>query len=205
MASMRHAFGALGLPVPDDAGLRSMVGPPLQVSIAEQGVPDELSDALIDAYRAEFRREGMLGGNSVFPGVPEALDALRAAGLPLAVATSKPQVFARQIAEHFDLARHMVGDVEGVFGADMDGGPRATKAAVIEHALTSLAARGLDLREHPQDVVMVGDRSHDVHGAAAHGIATVGVAWGYAEPGELEDAGAVTVVRHPDELAALIA
>ncbi len=200
--SMRAAFEEVGLPSPDDAGLRAMVGPPLLVSLAEQGVPDDRADEVITAYRRHFREHGMLGGNSVFDGIDDALDRLGAAGIPMAVATSKPQRFAREIAEHFGLARHFVGGVDGVFGADDDGGPRSAKADVIAHALASLAERGLapDVTE----IVMVGDREHDVNGAKTHGIPTVAVAWGYADPGEVEEAGAVAVVQSPAELVDLL-
>ena len=72
------------------------------------------------------------------------------------------------------------------------------KATVIGEALASLAGRG---GHDPACTLMVGDREHDVHGAAAHGIDTLGAAWGYALPGELELAGAVGVVGRPDDLA----
>lgn len=47
---------------------------------------------------------------------------------------------------------------------------------------------------------MVGDRLHDVEGAAEHGLRCVGAGWGYAEPGELVAAGADTVYDSADEL-----
>lgn len=200
--SMREVFVEMGLPAPDDAALRAMVGPPLIVSLREQGVPDDRLDEVITAYRRHFREHGMLGGNSVFDGIHEVLNQFTAAGIPLAVATSKPQILAREIAEHFDLARHMVGGIDGVYGADDDGGPRSAKADVIAHALASLAERGLT--PDATEIVMVGDREHDVNGAKAHGIPTIAVAWGYADAGEVEDAGAAAVVAGPAQLADVI-
>ena len=112
------------------------------------------------------------------PGVPALLTGLRAAGLRLAVATSKPEATARRIVAGVGIDEYfaLVG------GADPAGG-RIGKAAVIGSVLHRLA---LDPRREP--VVMVGDRHHDVDGAAAFGIPAVGVAWGYAEPGELRGA-----------------
>lgn len=193
-ASARVAFAALGLPVPDDQALRRFVGPPLPSSFALFGVPPERVPEAVEAYRGYFREQGMWQ-NSVYDGVPEQLAALRAAGVRLAVATSKPEVFARPIGERYGLTGHLAGGVDGVFGAPLDDVP-STKADVIAAALAALTPTG--------PVVMVGDRSHDAVGAAAHGLPCLGVAWGYAEPGELEDAGAIGVVPRVDGLAAAV-
>ncbi|MGC5165771.1 HAD hydrolase-like protein [Luteimicrobium sp. DT211] len=200
-ASLRAALTEAGFPVPDDAGLRRFVGPPLPLMLRQSGVPADRVDELVATYRRHFTAGGMFD-NAVFPGIPEAMDALAAAGATLAVATSKPEVYARQIAEHFGLDAHLTHGVDGVFGADADQGARSGKAEVVAHALATLASRGV--ATGPATTVMVGDREHDVLGAGRHGIATVGVAWGYAEPGELEAAGAVAVVATPAELVTLL-
>ncbi|WP_425471239.1 HAD hydrolase-like protein [Xylanimonas allomyrinae] len=193
-ASVAHAFTALGLPVPDAATLRSFVGPPITDSLPAHGVPPERLAEAVGAYRAEFRATGMWD-NAVFAGIPEQLARLRAAGCELAVATSKPEVFAVPIAERFGLSAL----VDGVFGAPLD--EQATKADVIAKAL---AALGRTPADGPAPglgrVLMVGDREHDVVGARAHDIGCLGVSWGYAHPGELEAAGALAVV---DDVAAL--
>ena len=105
--------------------------------------------------------------NSLFDGIPQLLSDLRAAGVRLAVATSKAEPTARRILEHFGLDEHF----EVIAGASLDG-VRSTKAEVVAHALAQLGPL-------PERVVMVGDRAHDVEGAAAHGIGTVVVDWGY--------------------------
>lgn len=186
-ASARVAFRALDLPVPDDVALRRFVGPPLPASFALFDVaPARVADA-VAAYRGYFRERGMWE-NRVYDGVPEQLAALRAAGVRLAVATSKPEVFAGPICERFGLTPYL----EGVFGAPLDDVP-STKADVIAAALAALEPAG--------PVVMVGDREHDAHGAAAHGLPCLGVAWGYAQERELEDAGVVGTVRDVADLA----
>jgi phosphoglycolate phosphatase len=187
--------------VPDDAALRRFVGPPLPEMLVAHGVPAGRVEELVATYRRHFTAGGMFD-NSVFPGIEEALVELREAGAVLAVATSKPEVYARQIARHFGLDAHLAHGLDGVFGADADQGTRAGKAEVVAHARANLAARGVAVG--PATTVMVGDREHDVLGAGRHGIATVGVTWGYAEPGELEEAGAVAVVHTPRELKDLL-
>lgn len=189
-ASARVAFTALDLPVPDDAALRRFVGPPLADSFPRFGVThDRVADA-IAAYRGYFRETGMWE-NSVYTGIPEQLATLRGAGARLAVATSKPEVFAGPICERFGLARFL----DGVFGAPLDHVP-SSKATVVAAALDALRPQGA--------VLMVGDREHDVHGARANGVDCLGVAWGYAQPGELLDAGALGVVEDVDALASAV-
>lgn len=189
-ASARVAFTALGLPVPDDAALRRFVGPPLAESFPRFGVPADQVVAAIAAYRGYFREAGMWE-NSVYAGIPDQLAVLRAAGVRLAVATSKPEVFAGPICERFGLAPYL----EGVFGAPLDHVP-SSKATVIATALDALRPGGA--------VLMVGDREHDVHGARAHDVDCLGVGWGYAQPGELLGAGALAVVAEVDGLAAAV-
>jgi phosphoglycolate phosphatase len=201
LASVRHAYAALGLPVPAEPLLRGFVGPPLAESFLTHGVPADLVGDAVAAYR-EVYAAGNLLDNAVYPGVPECLTALRDDGVRLAVATSKPEPMARRIVAHFGLEAFLERGLDDVFGATLDG-TRTSKGDVVGHALTSLDAAGLDATALAQagGVVMVGDREHDVHGAAAHGIACVGVAWGYAYPGELVAAGASAVVGTAGELA----
>lgn len=187
--SVRAAFAALGLPELTPAALRSFVGPPLPVSMLAHGVPPERVDDAIRAYRAEFEAGGMWQ-SQVFAGIEEQLQRLRAAGCTLAIATSKPETYARPICARWGLDTL----VDGVYGAPPDHVP-SSKATVIAHALDELGDR-VPGRE---SIVMVGDRHHDVDGAAEHGIACLGVAWGYGEAGELD--GAVGVVPSVADLS----
>jgi phosphoglycolate phosphatase len=168
VASFRHALAAVGADVPgdDEAGLaRRLVGPPMHVTLRAMGLGDRADDAFA-AYRADYTSRGW-SMNRVFDGIPELLADLRAAGVRLAVATSKNEVTAVRILEHFGLDHHF----EVIAGASQDG-IRSAKSAVVAHALAQLGPL-------PEDVLMIGDRSHDVEGAAEHGIDTVVVEWGY--------------------------
>lgn len=193
VSSAAHAYRALGLPVPDATTLRSFVGPPITDSFPRHGVPRERLSEMVRAYRTVLEAGGMFD-NSVFDGVPDALIRLRAAGCTLVVATSKPVVYARPICDHFGLSDL----VDAVYGAPLDE-HTSTKAMVIADALEGLRfAQGPDAAR----VVMVGDRAHDVLGAAENDIDCIGVTWGYAADGELAQAGAVALV---DDLDALVA
>lgn len=197
IASISRAFDALGVPRPGADELRAVVGPPIEVSARDHGVPPERVGEFVAAYRESYTAGGMLD-NSVYPGVRDLLRTLRADGVRVVVATSKPEVFARQILEHFALDTL----VEAICGSTLDG-TRSSKADVVEHALATAAAGpgGLPPR---REIVMVGDREHDILGAREHGLETIAVTWGYARPGELAAAGPLAVVASTQELAALL-
>ena len=185
VASFTHALAAVGAEVPpgDLAGL--VVGPPMHHTLATLGLGARADEA-IAAYRADYTARGW-AINSLYDGVGELLTDLRRAGVRLAVATSKVEATARRILEHFGIAEHF----EVIAGASPDGS-RAAKAEVIAHALDQL-------RPLPQRVVMIGDRSHDVDGAAAHGLNTMVVGWGYGG-GDFAPGEPITIVATVAEL-----
>lgn len=165
VASFRHALTAVGAEVPTGDLAARVVGPPIQDTLAGMGLGDRAADALV-AYRADYTSRGW-AINSLYDGIADLLADLRAAGVRLAVATSKVEQTARLILDHFGIAAHF----EVIAGASPDGS-RAAKSDVLSHALAQLGPL-------PDRVLMVGDREHDVIGAAEHGIDTVVVEWGY--------------------------
>jgi phosphoglycolate phosphatase len=186
-SSVRHAARELGLPAPTDAQLRAMVGPPLQDGFAlVLGVPVGDVGRAVAAYREHYAA-GALLDVTVHDGIPELLAALGRGGAALAVATSKPEPFAVRVLEHAGLLPAFAS----VHGATLDGSVRH-KDQVVAAALAA----------HPggRDPVLVGDRSHDVLGAAAHGLPCIGAGWGPAEPGELEAAGAAAIAATPADV-----
>ncbi|MCV7234533.1 HAD-IA family hydrolase [Mycobacterium branderi] len=179
VSSFRHALRHVGAAVPDGDLAGRIVGPPMHHTLAGMGL-GEHTDAAIAAYRADYTARGW-AMNSVFDGMVPLLADLRAAGVRLAVATSKAEPTARRILAHFGLDGHF----EVVAGASVDGS-RSSKADVLAHALAQLAPL-------PERVLMVGDRAHDVDGAAAHGIDAVVVGWGYGQSDFAEDADVLRV------------
>ncbi|MDR3662429.1 MAG: HAD-IA family hydrolase [Mycobacterium sp.] len=185
VASFRHALGAVGADVPDGDLTGRVVGPPMHVTLETMGLGDRADEA-IAAYRADYTSRGW-SMNRMFDGIEELLADLKAAGVRLAVATSKSEPTAQRIVEHFGIDEHF----EVVAGASVDG-TRSAKADVVAHALAQLAPV-------PDRVLMVGDRSHDVDGAATHGIDTVVVDWGYGAT-DFTDGSPVRRVATVDEL-----
>ena len=188
VASFLHALSHVGAPVPEGDLAARIVGPPMDDTFRALGL-GESTDAAIAAFRAEYGTRGW-AMNTVFDGIVALLADLRAAGVRLAVATSKLEPTARRILAHFGLEQHF----EVIAGASPDGS-RKTKEEVLGHALEQL-------QPLPERVLMVGDRSHDVDGAATHGIDTVVVGWGYGQDDFADRRGSTGVTHAPtiDEL-----
>lgn len=186
--SLKHAQQRLGMPVSSTEELLKFVGPPLvEMFQSEWGLDEAGAHTALGYYREYFTEKGLFE-NAVYPGVVDMLKALREAGTRLYVATSKPEPLTRRILDHFELMQYF----DGMAGALMDE-TRTTKAEVIAYALEHFE---LD----PAETLMVGDRSHDVEGAAENGIPCVGVLYGYGSDMELLGAGAIRVCETAEEL-----
>lgn len=195
LACVRHALSTLGEPVPSAVALTRFVGPPLHESFQREcGLDEERAWAAVAAYRERYAERGQFE-SVVYDGIPELLALLRGAGRTLIVATSKPEVYAGSILEHFDLA----GQFPVVVGSELDG-TRSDKADVVAEALS----RSGRLPGGAARAVMVGDRSHDMLGAVANGIAGVGALWGYGSAEELVTAGATALAATPQDVAGLL-
>jgi phosphoglycolate phosphatase len=194
--SLRWAFEIEGFPIPTEAEVRSVIGPPFEIGLPSIGIPDDALERVIDTYRERYAAIGAYE-NTLYDGVIEMLDALDGAGYSLSVATAKPEVTAHPILDHFDISHRF----EVRAGATLTS-ERRTKAQVIDHALREL---GIHADPEPWDhVIMIGDRDHDVLGAMQHHIPCIGVLWGYGSIEELMKAGAVALAESPAEVVDLV-
>jgi len=189
VASFLHALGHIGAAVPEGDLAAQIVGPPMDDTFRAMELGEHV-DAAIAAFRAEYAARGW-AMNALFDGIATQLADLHAAGVRLAVATSKLETTARRILAHFGLEQYF--DV--IAGASPDGS-RKTKEEVLAHALAQL-------QPLPDRVLMVGDRSHDVDGAAAHGIDAVVVGWGYGQADFADQSAPATCVTHAATVADL--
>jgi phosphoglycolate phosphatase len=186
------ALTELGFPVPAPARLLEFVGPPIMDGLRDvAGLEGDDALRVLARYRTLYRATGAFEAEP-YPGIREALEVL-GRGTPLAIATSKPESTATRILDHFGFTPLFT-----VLAGASEDESRSDKADVITRALELLAARGVDLSRP----VMVGDRIHDVEGAAAHGIPTIVAGWGYGAPEEA--AGAIAVAATPQDLPALV-
>ena len=188
---IQHALRELGATPPDADDLTWCIGPPLLESFESMLGDDALAHAALKHYRARFSEVGLFE-NQLYTGVPEALRRLSGKKVSLFVATSKPQVYAERIVEHFGLGAFF----KGVFGPTLQG-DRAAKTDLLRWALD-------ETRMKAGASVMVGDRSHDMVGATDNEVRAVGVLYGYGCREELEASGATLLVSNPDELSGLL-
>ena len=187
---VRHALHCQGIEEENYRNLCRMIRPPLAEGFRDfYDMDEEHAWQAVRDFRELFARIGV-EKNIPYPGMKEALLRLRDAGKVLCVATSKPEPFARAIADRFGLAECF----DFVGGASLDD-TRTKKAAVIEYVLASVGS------PKPEQVLMVGDRRHDVEGAAAFGIDCVGVLYGYGSREELTAAGACFLAEQPADIA----
>ena len=139
-------------------------------------------------YREYYARKGIFE-NKVYPGIPHLLQACKAQGKKVILATSKPQVYAKQILEHFELVEYF----DDIQGSSMDGS-KVRKEDVIQSALLDNEITDM------QEVLMIGDRKHDVIGSGKFGISCVGVLYGYGGREELTACGAKWIVDTVEDL-----
>ena len=187
--SVAYALKKWGIIENDVNKLKKFVGPPLDTSFAKYyGFSKEKCVQAIQYYREYYLTKGIYE-NQVYDGLEEVLKKLKEAGKQLVVATSKPEVFAREIIRYF----HLDSYFSYVAGMELDGG-RGTKAEVIEYAIRSCGA------EDRREILMIGDRKHDVIGAREAGIDCVGVLYGFGSEEELKEAGAAGIAASVEDI-----
>jgi phosphoglycolate phosphatase len=172
--SIQYALAKLGIDEPDLRKLEHFIGPPLLQAFMQYYAFDEARAwQAVNFYRERFKVTGLYE-NEMFEGVIELLQTLEAQGRHLYIATSKPWEFAREIARHFNFAKHF----KVIYGSELDG-TRTNKVELIAHILEQ---EGLD----PANTLMIGDRKHDLIGARSNGLDCVAVGYGFGGREELE-------------------
>ena len=191
--SVAYALDKYGIKVEDKRDLTCFIGPPLHESFqVYYGFSVEESFKAVERFREYFSVKGLFE-NEVFPGVPEMLGKLKENGMKLVIATSKPEVFAKRIIEHFSLS----GYFDAVCGANLDGS-RTKKDEVIRYALDTAGITDLS------KTVMVGDRKHDIEGAHKVGIKAIGVTYGFGGTEELAECAADYIADSPGEILGIL-
>lgn len=180
-----------GRPAPTRAELVHWIGPPMHDSFqAAAGMTPEGAAEAVTFYRVLGKADGYTTGAKLYPGVGELIAELADAGLAQATASSKPEIQVHALMVHFELESHM----QAIVGATLDEKTLSTKADIVLEALRRLESSGADISRP----VLIGDRHHDVEGAAAHGVPVIFARWGFGWPHESEGAQAAV-----DDVAAL--
>lgn len=189
--SVRYALNYYGIEVNNLNDLLPFIGPPLRDSFQEYyGFDEAKANEAVEKYREYYKTDGIFD-NKVYQGMVECLQTLKDNGKKLYVATSKPEFFAKQIIDHFSLSEYF----EYIGGSEFNS--REKKAEVIEYVLKTNQIDN-------NDVIMVGDRKHDIIGAHENKIPCVGVLYGYGTEDELKQYQADYLVASVEELTELL-
>ncbi len=186
--SIVFALEQVGHAIPTQKDLNNLIGPPLR-DYFERELDEEKAKTAMKNFVQHYDFEGKcLTENALYPEIPSVLNLLRQHGKRLFVVTAKPKTIAEKIVRHFGLDSYFLC----VYGAEQDE-TRSDKVKLISYVLG---------REQiaPQSAVMIGDRKHDILGALANGVASIGALWGYGEPGELKAAGAQRLAKTPQDI-----
>lgn len=179
MNSVAYAFERFGVEEPDREKLKRFIGPPLIYSFQEfYGFSETDAEKAVEVYREYYAETGIFE-NDIYEDVEEVFMGLKKSGKKLVLATSKPEVYAIRILKHFGLYEYF----DFIGGATLDES-RNDKVAVLSYILESLKI------ENRSEIIMIGDRHHDIEGANVHGLDSLGVLYGYGSREELEEAGA---------------
>lgn len=190
--SVAYALSFFGIEVKDRTALYPFIGPPLVDSFSTfYGFSPEQARQAVERYREYFSRQGIFE-NELYPGIKELLEDLKRHGVRILLASSKPELYARKILEHFQLLPFF----DFVAAATMDD-TRSKKTDVVRYALESCGIS-------PDRAVMIGDRHHDIEGAKDNTLESIGVLWGYGSREELSAAGATLLAESVPQLVSLL-
>ncbi|MDR4984849.1 phosphoglycolate phosphatase [Bacillus cereus] len=187
--SVLYALKKVGIEELHVTELDSFIGPPIQQSFANRYNMSEIEVEKAVYYFREYLKQSGLLENKVYDGIPALLQELKDAGNRLFVATSKPTIFAKQVLDHFQLTNYF----EDIIGSNLDG-TRIKKEEIIAHILQT----NEELKK--EEMVMIGDRKHDIIGANYNGIASIGVLYGYGSKKELTEVGVTHIANDVEGL-----
>ena len=177
-----------GINVPERENLKPFIGPPLYASYMKYfGMDKKTAEEAVEHYREYSRVKGKLE-NELYGGITELLSLLKERGAKVAMATSKPKVFALEIAEHFGINNYL----DHICGSTLDGS-LIEKSDIIAKVMKECGYS-------KEDTVMIGDTVFDIEGAKTNGIASVAVTYGYGETEALFECGATATVESVKEL-----
>ena len=172
--------------------LLEFIGPPLKEQFMKYAsLSEEDGEKAVKIYRERFAPIGIFE-NEIYDGIIPMMKSLKKKGKIIAIATSKPAVFAQRIADKYGITPY----IDALFGSELDG-RNTDKALVIQNAMKALGA-------DKENTIMVGDRQHDVIGAQKNGIKCIGVTYGFAAEGELQKSGACAFANSPDALLEIL-
>ena len=191
--SVIYALNKWGIEENDYQKLCSFIGPPLIDSfINHYDFSKEKALLTVDYFREYVIVKGLFE-NNIYVGIKELLEKLYNKNVKIILATSKPEIFAKQILEHFDIMKYFTF----VAGATINE-TRTDKEEVIEYALKECNITDVN------KAVMVGDRKYDIYGGKAFGLKTVGLLYGFGSLEEIKTANPDYIAETVEDLEKIL-
>lgn len=188
---IKYALEAMNKTIPSERELLQFIGPPLIDGFQNiTGMSYDEAVIATEKYRERYSTVGLFE-NKLYKGIEQVLAVLQENGFLLALATSKPEEYSVRILEHFDIKKYF----SEIVGSTLDGS-RNKKVDVIREVFARMGIT----EEQKQEVIMVGDRKHDILGAKECNIASLGVYYGFAPEHELEECKADYILHEVSEL-----
>ena len=188
--SLQYSFREMGREVPDMSDLKKFIGPPIHYSYTTYyGVSEDEVGEYIKKYRERYKVKGIYECR-LYEGMTELLDSLKAKGIKIGIASSKPQHLIYSVADYLGVT----GKFDAIVGVKIDDSNHSTKTGLVLEAMRQLGATD------KTKVLMVGDRCYDIDGAKGAGVKSCGVLWGYGNEAEFIEHGANYIVEKTDEV-----
>lgn len=188
--SLQYSFSEMGREVPDMSELKKFIGPPIHYSYTTYyGVSEEQVGEYIRKYRERYKVKGIYECH-LYEGMTELLDSLKAKGIKIGIASSKPQHLIYSVSDYLGITDKF----DAIVGVKIDDSNHSTKTGLVLEAMKQLGAAD------KTKVLMVGDRLYDIDGAKGAEVKSCGVLWGYGSEEEFREHGADYIVKSADEI-----
>lgn len=190
LKSLQYSFKEMGREVPDLNDLKKFIGPPIYYSYTTfYGVSEEEVGMYIKKYRERYKEKGIYECE-LYDGMIELLDGLRAKGIKIGIASSKPMHLIYSVADYLKITDKF----DAIVGVKIDDSNHSSKTQLILDAMTEMGATD------KSKVLMVGDRMFDLDGAAGAGVDSCGAIWGYGSEEEFREHNATYIVNKTTEI-----
>lgn len=192
--SLQYSFRQMGRDVPDMSDLKRFIGPPIHYSYTHYyGVSEQEVGEYIKKYRERYTVKGIYECE-LYKGIIELIEALKARGIKVGIASSKPLRLIYSVADHLGITELF----DAVVGVRIDDSNHSSKTGLILEAMKLMGT------EDKNQVLMVGDRLYDIEGARGAGVKSCGVLWGYGSEEEFREYHADFIVKDAPEILDLI-
>ncbi|MDE6538720.1 MAG: HAD-IA family hydrolase [Ruminococcus sp.] len=187
-----YGLEKMGYPVHPYESYKQFVGNGVQ-KLCYRALPDNQknnTEKLLEIF-SEYYGMHFLDKTKLYSGMKETLDTLKENNVILAVATNKPQNFARKIINkllpEFDFVKVLGGCAER---------PKKPDTAIINEIISDFPQE--------ENIFMIGDSNVDIQTAKNAGIHSIGCVWGFRGIEELTGAGADFIAENPADIAEFI-